>query len=246
MPEEPVIALNNVLKKRGGFTLEIDELIVNEGEVVGLIGNNGAGKSTLIRIFLSLIFPDQGTVTLYKDNQPVSEPADWKQDVGFVFDDLFFYNEGTLDKLAQFMKRAYHSWDQERFDRLAEQMELEHFKPVKNYSRGMRMKASLAAALAHEPAVLILDEPTAGLDTKTRKQMLAAIKKEHETRNTTVIISSHILSDMENLVTNVVMLDNGSIPVAGPVSGLLEEKGVHDLDQLYERYLGGGDDEASV
>lgn len=251
------LQFEEVTKQRDQFILKIPGMTVEKGEILGVIGNNGAGKSTMIQLVLGLIQPTSGEIYRYMEGEPAPSLKDWKCDVGFVFDDLSVYEDLHLTRLSSFLGEVYPDWDNAYFFTLLEKFEVEAKKKIKKLSRGMRMKAGIAEALAHHPKLLLLDEPTSGLDTKSRKQMIALLKKEHENNGTTIIFSSHILSDMEQLATSVWLMDKGEILISGPVEELQANHAVYEdgtihkeaasnggmrpatLEELHDYYLGG-------
>lgn len=251
------LQFEEVIKQRDQFMLKIPRIMIEKGEILGVIGNNGAGKSTMIQLILGLIKPTSGSIYRYMDGELAPSLQDWKRDVGFVFDDLSVYEDLHLTSLSLFLSEVYPGWDNAYFFSLLDKFDLDAKKKVKKFSRGMRMKAGIAVALAHHPKLLLLDEPTSGLDTKSRKQMIALLKKEHENSGTTIIFSSHILSDMEQLATSVWLMDKGEILLHGDVEELqmnhaVSENGVIQkepefkegmrratLEELHDYYLGG-------
>jgi|SRR5699024_4509833 len=252
---DPHLRFDNVEKQRDRFTLRIPDIEINQGDVLGVIGNNGAGKSTMIQLVLGLILQTKGTIFRYAGEKVENTLHEWKKDVGFVFDDLSVYDDLNMKLLSKFLGEVYPTWEESYFFSLLEQFHIDPKKKVKNFSRGMRMKAGIASALAHRPKLLILDEPTSGLDTKSRKQMIRLLKETNEKEGTTVIFSSHILADMEQLATSVWFMDEGEILLHGSIDELRanhavdgngriqvnSQEGVKQatLDDLHDYYLGG-------
>ncbi|QDI91234.1 ABC transporter ATP-binding protein [Salicibibacter halophilus] len=254
------LQFHEVTKKRDLFTLSLPGVSIEKGEILGVIGNNGAGKSTMIQLVLGLIQPTSGYIYRYTDKGAAASMQEWKQTVGFVFDDLSVYDDMDAMKLSSFMGEVYSGWDEAYFFSLLDQFDVDKKKKVKAFSRGMRMKTGIAVALAHHPEVLLLDEPTSGLDTKSRKQMIELLKEENEKQGTTIVFSSHILADMEQLATTVWLMDKGEILAHGPVEMLQENHSVSGdgtihkrkpeeteglkkatLEDLHDYYLGGGE-----
>ncbi|QQK77406.1 ABC transporter ATP-binding protein [Salicibibacter cibarius] len=251
------LEFNEVTKKRDQFTLSLPGHAIEKGEILGVIGNNGAGKSTMIQLVLGLIRPTSGNIHRYTDKGAATSMQEWKQTVGFVFDDLSVYDDMHATKLASFLSEVYTGWDDTYFFSLLDQFEVDKKKKVKTFSRGMRMKTGIATALAHHPEMLLLDEPTSGLDTKSRKQMIALLNEENKKRGTTIIFSSHILADMEQLASSIWLMDKGEILAHGLVEklrenhavaadgtihkGKPEEEGSKQaaLEDLHDYYLGG-------
>ncbi|WP_059105024.1 ABC transporter ATP-binding protein [Shouchella shacheensis] len=251
------LQFEELTKQRDEFMLKVPGITVEKGEVLGVIGNNGAGKSTMIQLVLGLVQPTSGAIHRYSEGEVAPSLEEWKREVGFVFDDLSVYEDLHLTKLSSFLKEVYPGWDESYYFSLLKQFDVDVKKKVKKFSRGMRMKAGIAAALAHHPKLLLLDEPTSGLDTKSRKQMIALLQRENEQNGTTIIFSSHILSDMEKLATSVWLMDKGEILLHGDVEELQANHAVAEggtihkeaaskegrrratLEELHDYYLGG-------
>ncbi|WP_042417956.1 ABC transporter ATP-binding protein [Geomicrobium sp. JCM 19038] len=244
----------SVRKSRGDFTLTLPDVSIKQGEILGVIGNNGAGKSTMMQLVLGLITTSEGEIRRYHDGVHIDEVGVWKKEIGFVFDDLLMYDDMKLKRLGKFLNEQYNHWDQHRYLDMLALYNVDPNKKIKKLSRGMKMKAGFAMALAHRPKLILLDEPTAGLDTKSRRQMVRLLK-EAQSEGTTIIFSSHILSDMEELAETVWLMDEGVVLAHGRVEELKEgfskdengriiptEKGndeVISLEDLHDYYLGG-------
>lgn len=227
------IEFENVKKYRENFTLSIPNIHIEQGEVLGVIGNNGAGKSTMIQLLLDLVNPAEGVILRYRDGELEKSLKEWKKEVGFVFDDLSIYDDMHMSLLSSFLSGVYPTWDEDYFFSLLNHFEVDKKKKVKKFSRGMRMKAGIAVALAHRPQLLILDEPNSGLDTKSRKQVISLLKKENIDSGTTIIFSSHILSDMEQLATSVWLMDKGEVLIHGNVEELEKNHSVSEDGTVY-------------
>ena len=203
----------NLTKRYSGFSLEGVSLKVPTGLVVGFIGENGAGKTTTIKALLGLIRPDAGSVEAF--GQPVSQSsAQWKQRIGVVFDTCPFpavIHAGDLGKIG---KAAYPTWDNAKFLQLLGEYGIEPGKTVKDLSRGMGMKLQLAFAFAHSPELLILDEPTAGLDPLARDEVLETLRSFMIDERHGILISSHITSDLERIADQIVCIHHGRIQFA--------------------------------
>ena len=156
------IEIKNLVKKFDGFTLGPIDLSIPKGTIVGYIGQNGAGKSTTIKLLLGLLNRDSGEMKILGVDDPNS--IELKDKLGVVFDELLVPEEMTLVDLEKFCSRVYSKWNKEFFYQLKEKFNLSEKQMIKNYSRGMRMKLSMAVALSHNAEILILDEATSGLD----------------------------------------------------------------------------------
>ena len=159
------IEIRHLKKSYRDFTLSIDKLDIPQGCIMGLIGSNGAGKSTMIKSILDLIRTDSGEIFI---NGRSSREAAAREDIGVVFDELRFPQVFTAESVRLVMKGIYRNWDDALFAHYKETFALPDSKKIKEYSRGMKMKLALAAALAHHPATLILDEATSGIDPVVR------------------------------------------------------------------------------
>lgn len=187
-------------------------LTVPAGSVVGLIGSNGAGKTTLIKAMLGVIRPSGGRIVLFgEDTAAISSArfAELKQQVGVVLDSCSFPEELTVGSIGRVMARTYRSWDHATFERHCAAFALPADKTVKDLSRGMGMKLSLACALSHDAKLLVLDEATAGLDPIARDEVLDILRTYMADESCGILMSSHITSDLEKIADYVVCIDGG-------------------------------------
>ena len=197
------------------FSLEIDDFVVPCGSVVGLIGSNGAGKSTLIKAILGITPSFDGSVQVFGEDIATMNPsqlAKLKENIGVVLDACSYPEDLTVAKCAKTMKGAYPTWDNAVFAQLTQRFDLPADRKVKDLSRGMGMKLTLACALAHSPKLLVLDEATAGLDPIARDEVIEILRDfmlQDEERG--ILISSHITSDLDKLADIIVCIDAGHI-----------------------------------
>ena len=215
----PLIEARRITKHYDGFALQGVSLAVEPGHIVGFIGQNGAGKSTAIKALLGLIGLDGGEAFIL--GVPAQDVAgahsDVKERIGVVFDTVSMPHHMKVAEVGKLMARAYASWDQTAFEGYLLRFGLEPGKAVKELSRGMGMKLSLACALAHDPRVLILDEATAGLDPMARDEVLDMLREfvaaEDDEGNPlhAILMSSHITSDLDKIADEVVCIDEGRI-----------------------------------
>ena len=188
---------------------------VDAGTIVGIVGSNGAGKTTTIKSILGIVAPDEGSIALFGEEivgAPAKRLAKLKQNVGAVFDSCSFPDEYSVKNAEKAMRSVYESWNDDAFWRLAEIFRLPAKSKVKDLSRGMGMKLSLACALAHSPRLLVLDEATAGLDPIARDEVLDMLRgfvAEDESR--AVLMSTHITSDLDKAADHVVCIDAGNV-----------------------------------
>lgn len=209
---EYAIKTAKLTKDYGSFTLENIDLALPQGTILGLIGENGAGKSTLIKCLLGIIRPTAGTVEL----------ADT---VGYVPDECPFSDALKLSQIAAFLPGVYPDWDKALFDEYLTKFDLPRDKKVKELSRGMKMKLTIAVALSHRPRLLVLDEATSGLDPVVRDEILDVFLDFVHDDDHAILISSHITSDLEKLCDYVAYLHRGRLTVQGPKDELLARYG---------------------
>lgn len=209
-----LIEARGLTKHYDGFSLEGVDLAVSEGEVVGFVGQNGAGKSTTIKALLGLIRVDGGEGSVLgtpSDELTRASGAATKERVGVVFDTVSLPGHLRVADVGRIYASAFASWDAHRFSQLTRDLGLDPKKAVKDLSRGMGMKLSLACALAHNPQVLILDEATAGLDPMARDEALERLRDFVAQPGHAILMSSHITSDLERIADRIVCIDAGRI-----------------------------------
>lgn len=222
------VIVQGLTKHYDDFTLGPLDLEVPMGTVVGLVGANGAGKTTLIKCLLNLIEPDEGTLTVLGDmitgTSSLSVMA--KERIGVVFDTCAFTQESRVRDIGQVGRAAYRTWDQARFNRLMQNAGISGKKRVKDLSRGMGMKLSLAFALSHSSDLLILDEATAGLDPLARDGVLDMLRSFMEEENHSILMATHITSDLEKLADRVVCINEGKILFNVAKDAICDEAGI--------------------
>ncbi len=218
-----VIELKNVTKDYGDFKLDNVSFAVPEGTVCGFIGQNGAGKTTTINLILDVINRDSGEITLF--GEPVSKDTAYlREDIGVVFDEMGFHEFMTGRDINIMMKNIYRNWDEEVFFDNLKKFSLPAKKKCGAFSRGMRMKLQIAVALSHHARLLIMDEPTSGLDPIVRNEIIGIFREFVVEEDHTILLSSHITSDLEKIADEVVFIDGGHIVLAGNKDEILEEK----------------------
>ena len=205
-----MLELRNITKTFGSFkALDDLSMTVPRGAVYGLVGPNGAGKSTAIRHMTGVYLPDSGTVTM--EDQPVFENPDMKQRIGFIPDDIFFFPSATLEDMKDFYKGIYPGFDDLLFRRLSEVFPLPGKSPIRRFSKGMQKQAAFQLSICARPDLLILDEPVDGLDPVMRRQVWSLILSDVAQRETTVVISSHNLRELEDICDHVGIMDHGKM-----------------------------------
>jgi len=183
---------------------------VPPGSIVGFIGDNGAGKSTTFKAVLGLISRDSGTVEIFGEDN-LNKNATIKEDIGVVFDAINLPVSLTIKQLNNVFKKLFNSWEEAGFHRLIRSFSLPEDKKIHMFSRGMSMKLSLAVALSHRAKLLLLDEATGGLDPSSREQILDELKAFVSDGSSGILLSSHIMSDVEKIASHLVVIKNGEV-----------------------------------
>ncbi len=218
------IELKQVKKRYGDFALNDVNICLPQGCVLGLIGENGAGKSTLIRMMCGMCKPDSGEVAVLGERAGRSAAfTRVKQDIGVVLDEACLPDELTAPQIAQCMRGIYTHWDDEVFGGFMRRFALPEDKAVRHYSRGMKMKLAIAAAMSHHAKLLLLDEATSGLDPVVRDDILDVFNEFTRQEDHSVLISSHIVSDLEKICDYVVFIHKGNVILSEEKDRLLEK-----------------------
>lgn len=216
-------ALNNVYRRFSHFQLTDISLALENGCVMGLIGPNGAGKSTIIRILMGLIGADSGTVELLGNPMPKCA-AEAKRHVGFASEDLRLYKNATLAWHMAFVRGIFpDQWDDAYARKLLQSFDLIAEQKIKGMSHGQRVKASLLLILARHPRMLILDEPTTGLDPVARKEVLNELMQVLADEERSILFSSHNTQDVEQLSDQITFIDRGAIVNSQDKESFLED-----------------------
>jgi ABC superfamily ATP binding cassette transporter, ABC protein len=221
------IEIKDLVKQFDNFKLGPINLTIPKGTIVGYIGQNGAGKSTTIKLLLGLLNKDSGEIKILDEINPNSVAL--KDKLGIVFDDLLVPEEMTLVDVEKFCSRVYSKWNKNSFYKFKEKFNLPEKKIIKNYSRGMKMKLSMAVALSHSAELLILDEATSGLDPIVREEILDLLLDFMQDENHTILISSHILSDLEKVADYIAFINDGKILFMETKDELKENYGICTL-----------------
>lgn len=205
-----MIRVENVSKSRGNFKLENISFDLKEGYIMGLIGPNGSGKTTLIKLLLGLIKPDGGEINIF-DKDIFEEEVYVKNNIGFVFDNFNFYEHLNIKDYKRILKNAYSKFNEKLFDSYIENFGIKNKSYIGNLSKGEAIKVMLAGALSHDAKIIILDEPTAGLDTIVRKDILKLLQEVIEDGSKSVIISTHITSDLDGIADYITFINKGKL-----------------------------------
>lgn len=209
------------------FQLGKLDLTVPKGVIVGLIGENGAGKTTLLKAILNIIQTDEGTI---KINGRDNHEEKTKENIGVVLDNMFFPELLTAKDIELAMRGIAKNWDTELYYNYLKEFSLPVDKPLKALSKGMRKKLEIATALSHHPDILILDEATSGLDPVIRNEILDIFLNFIQDENHTIILSTHITSDLEHVADKIVFLDQGKIVLDQDRDELIDHYGILKCD----------------
>ena len=220
------IELSHVTKHFPGFTLQDLSLTVPSGTICGLVGENGAGKSTTIRLLMGALRPDSGTCAALGTRTDAPEFLSVKEDIGVVLDEAYFPESLNALQVGKIMAKTYRRWDDKLYQNYLTRFDLPEKKQFKDFSRGMKMKLAIAVALSHSPRLLVLDEATAGLDPIVRDEVLEIFNEFTREEDHSILISSHILSDLEKLCDYIAFLHQGRLLFCDEKDRLLEEYGI--------------------
>ena len=222
------IELSHINKSFGDFAIRDLNLTVPSGTICGLVGENGAGKSTTIRLLMGALQPDSGTASVLGTNVSSPEFREVKEDVGVVLDEAYFPESLNAAQVGKIMAATYCQWDQKLYDSYLKRFDLPEKKQFKDFSRGMRMKLAIAVALSHQPKLLVLDEATAGLDPIVRDEVLDIFNEFTREEDHSILISSHILSDLEKLCDYIAFIHKGDLLFCEEKDRLLEQYGIFE------------------
>ena len=212
---DTVVQLDGVTRRFGSTTALLDvSLRVPRGTVFGLVGVNGAGKTTLLKHVLGLLKAQTGRVRVF-GLDPVADPVGVLSKIGYLSEEKDLPDWMRVDELLHYSRAFYSSWDDRYAEELRQAFELDRAKKIKQLSRGQRARTGLLVALAHRPEILVLDEPSTGLDPIVRRDILAAIIRTISEEGRTVLFSSHLLDEVDRVCDHVTMIDQGRIVLCG-------------------------------
>ena len=224
--ERNAIEIRGLCKRYKGFSLVDLNLDLPYGCVLGLVGENGAGKSTTIRLIMDALERDGGTVSVLGADNQSKEFLDLKEDIGVVLDETFVPEVINARQMGRIMAGTYQNWDQSVYDGWIRRFDLPPDKKFKDYSRGMTMKLGIAAALSHRPRLLLLDEATGGLDPMVREELLEVFADFAAEEGHAVLLSSHIVSDLERICDYIAFLHKGRLVLCEEKDLLLDKYGI--------------------
>ena len=222
---ENILEIKNLCKKYNGFELKNVNIALPKGVIMGFIGENGAGKTTTIRAILNLLNDTTGEIKVFGLDNKVCEKQ-IKEDIGVVLDDSFFSDTITPKDINNIMKNIYKNWEENVYKQYLERFKLPINKSIKEHSSGMKMKLKLAVALSHKAKLLILDEPTSGLDPIARNEILDVFQEFIQDENNSILVSSHITSDLEHIADYITFISNGKVVLNKSKDELLDNYGI--------------------
>ena len=225
-----MLSIRGLSKRYMNFSVEDVTFKVPDGTVVGLIGENGAGKSTIIKSVLGAVHPDGGEILV--DGMPLDKlDRSGRQKISFVLDDMGLPMELTLSMLDKVLANIFEKWDSAKFKSLVQKFGLPEKKMLKEFSKGMKMKATIAVALSYESNLLILDEPTSGLDPVVRDDILEMIYDYNRQNGRAALISSHITTDLEKICDYIVYIHGGKVIFNEEKDELLSRYAIYSTDE---------------
>ena len=215
------ITLKNVTKRYDKFALENVNLEIPKGYITGLIGRNGAGKTTLIKTILGFTDFDGGEISVLGKDMAKNE-KELKNKIGIVIGDGAFYQGYRLKRMTKVISGFYDNWDQDAYNKYIARFGLDESKKIKELSTGMRAKYNIALALSHNAELIVMDEPSSGLDPLAREELMDIFAEMIDEREITVLISTHITSDLDRTADYIVMINDGKILFNTPKDELLD------------------------
>ncbi|MDD4715242.1 MAG: ABC transporter ATP-binding protein [Oscillospiraceae bacterium] len=222
---EPVLELSGVCKRYGEFCLDHVNFQQPKGSIMGLVGENGAGKSTIIKLILNLIARDAGEIRVFGFPNR-EEELRIKESLGVVFDECSFPDHCCASDVGAILRLIYKNWDEKAYRLYLDRFSLPEKKAVKDYSRGMKMKLSIAAALSHRARFLLLDEATSGLDPVAREEILDVFWEFVQDEEHSILLSSHMIGDLAKIADYIALLHKGQLLFCRRKDKLLEEYGM--------------------
>ena len=237
------ITIRELYKRYNDFVLDNISFTVPKGSIMGFVGENGAGKTTTIKSILNLINIDGGEISvLGYDSRKL--PIEIKSQIGVVLDGSNLHDNISAKESNLIMKNIYPNWDENMFMNYVKRFNLPENKAFKDYSRGMKMKLSIAIALSHQPKLLILDEPTSGLDPMVRDEILDIFLEFIQDEEHTILLSSHIISDLEKIADYVTFIHKGKIVFSESKDNLIYQYGLihcrkEDLNSIDRDFIAG-------
>jgi ABC-2 type transport system ATP-binding protein len=238
MVSESVIAVSELTRRFGATTaLASVTLSVPRGGVYGLVGANGAGKTTLIKHILGLLRAQSGSVRVF-GRDPVADPVGVLSRVGYLSEENDLPGWMRVEELIRYSRAFYPAWDDAYAEELRLAFALDPVAKIKTLSRGQKARAGLLVALAYRPELLVLDEPSSGLDPIVRRDILGAVIRATADEGRTVLFSSHLLEEVEQVADHVTMIHHGAIALSAPLDDIKQSHGGASLDAIFVAHTG--------
>lgn len=228
---ETSIDIQSISKYYKSFALQDVSFQLPSGGIMGLVGENGAGKTTLIKLMMGALKPDAGSIRILGQDNQQPDFVQLKQDIGVVLDEAYFPTMLTVKQVNKIMQHTYINWDDKLFEQLLGRFALPQDKKFSDFSRGMKMKLAIAVAIAHHPRLLVLDEATSGLDPMVREEILDIFMDFTRDEDHSILLSSHIVSDLEKICDYVAFLHHGQLQFCEEKDRLLEEYALIKLSE---------------
>ena len=222
---ENAIEISGLTKKYDGFTLDNVSFNVPKGSIMGFIGQNGAGKTTTIRALLNIIKADSGTIKMLGMDH-IKDEYEIKEHIAAVFDEMPFHDELNARNISLIFRGIYKGWDDAKFKEYLDRLALPEKKKIGQFSKGMKMKLQIAAALSHGANLLVMDEATTGLDPVVRNEILDMFLEYLQDENNSILMSSHITGDLEKVADSITFIDKGKLLISGYKDDILDSHGV--------------------
>lgn len=218
---ENILEIRGLSKEYKDFKLDNIDLVLPRGYIMGFIGPNGAGKTTTIKLIMNLIKRNSGEINIFGlDN--LEHEKEIKEKIGFVYDECYYYQKLSIEEMAKIISKFYKNWDWTEFNNYIEKFNLNRKKLIKDLSKGMKTKFSLAIALSHKAELIIMDEPTSGLDPVFRSEILDILYELIQDENKGILFSTHITSDLEKISDYITFINNGKVQFSTSKDDLLE------------------------
>ncbi|WP_066495211.1 ABC transporter ATP-binding protein [Abyssisolibacter fermentans] len=220
-----ILEVKNLTKEYDKFTLKNINFSLEKGYIMGFIGPNGAGKSTTIKLIMNLVRRNSGQVKIFGlDN--IKYEREVKNRIGFVYDENHYYEELSVNQMKKIIAPFYDRWDEKIFQKYIKEFDLNPKKKIKQLSKGMKMKFSLAIALSHNAELIIMDEPTSGLDPVFRSEILDILYNLIQDENKGIFFSTHITTDLDKIADYITFINNGEIVFSKAKDDLLDKYAV--------------------
>ena len=235
---DPVIEISNLTRTFGtNLALNSVSLSFARGRVYGLVGANGAGKTTLIKHILGLLKAEAGSVRIF-GLDPVAEPVAVLSRIGYLSEENDLPGWMRVSELMRYSRAFYKHWDDAYAEELRQSFSLDPSAKIKDLSKGQKSRAGLIVALAYRPELLVLDEPSSGLDPIVRRDILGAVMRTIADEGRTVLFSSHLLDEVEQVADHVTMIRQGNIVMSGPLDDIKRSHDDKPLDEIFVALVG--------